>query len=157
MNIKIMLALAFLLVFQPLHAQAEDWRPTSEQMTAVEKSASAFLMALTEKRYKESYVMLEPMLKSQVSEEQWAQIQESTEKITGGGTKYIKTDIHWSNNPADAPLPGTYAVLDLKGKYNNIPQASELLVMHEQSDHTFLVMRYEKNLVDQSVLKKSAP
>jgi hypothetical protein len=156
MNRKIFLI--FMLLALP--AWAADWQPTEAQMRSAEQTASVFVGALASGETEVAYNLFTPSMKKMAPKDEWMKFEKLFQEKAGGGVKYWNTKVTWYKDPKaqagqPVPEPGTYAAFDMNCSYNNIPECGETLILYEQDNGTFLVRRYERNLMGKSQLDKA--
>lgn len=125
-----------------------QWSPSEQQKQRAEKVLFQFLQATDGARYRDAYGIFTPGMKSMMPFERFASHEQTFRAASGGDP--VRTDIHatWYNDPPKAAAPGVYAAFDIKCRFQNINLCTEVVILHEQENGEFLVMRHERNYVD---------
>lgn len=138
------------LSFTSTHAVAqttsERWAPSEVQKTQALEAAGSFLSAVDEKRFDEAYRMLATPLKSIMNFEQFRSLQLETRGPGGGTPVRTGTRVTWYDNPATAQAPGVYAALDIACRFPESAICEEVVILHEQANGSFHVMRHERTV-----------
>jgi hypothetical protein len=124
-----------------------QWAPTEQQKSRATETLGRFLAATDGTRYEEAYTMLTPGMKSMMTLEQFVSLEEHFRKKSGGEPKRADTRVTWYKDPPRA-APGVYAAFDIRCSYRNINMCAEVVILHEQENGQFLVLRQERNVVD---------
>ena len=146
--------------FQALNERARDevrrqtWRPTAEQDSRARALLARFQLALTEQRFADAYAMFTPMTKTMLSQEAFVTLEKQFVDRSGGGLAYKEPRITWYNDPPNAAAPGTYAAFDLACTARLINLCAEVVILHQQADGEFLVMRQERTAADRDAEQK---
>ncbi len=135
-------------------AHAEGWGPSSAEKAAVEKLIASYFEAINSSHYEQAYALLSPGMKELVPFERWKELDTHFQKVANGNPKYWNVKSTWYKDPPNASLPGVYAAFDLDCSYTNINICHEVVILHQQSDGSFLVMRHERNFIDKSTEEK---
>lgn len=148
-----------LLLFLATPAWAAEWRPTEAQMKSAEKTASLFVGALASGETDVAYNLLTPEMQKMVPKDQWTKVNKEFERMSGGGVKYSDVKASWYKDPkapegVPPPDPGVYAAFDMNCTYKKLPGCGETLILHEQKDGSFLVIRYERNIMSAKDIEK---
>ena len=71
--------------------------------------------------------------------------EKSFRAASGGDPVRTDTRVTWYNDPPHAAAPGVYAAFNISCQFRNIDACEEVLILHEQDNGEFLVMRQERN------------
>jgi hypothetical protein len=62
--------------------------------------------------------------------------------------------VTWTKDPAQAPLPGIYAAIDLAGQFANVDRDCGYIVLYQQpAGGDFAIMRRENNYLDNATAR----
>jgi hypothetical protein len=125
------------------------WTPTTEQRQRVIQTVEMFLGAVEEARYGEAYGML-----SEINQrnQTLAQFSQNAQTFHGqaGPLKFWKVlKVTWTKDPAHAPSPGIYAVIDLAAQFANVDRDCGYIVLYQRpAGGDFTIMHRENNYLD---------
>jgi hypothetical protein len=128
------------------------WAPSDQQKLRAEQVLSRFLRATDAGNFAEAYALLTPGMKAQMRLDQFEILGRQQQAQTGGPLTRSNTRATWYNNPPQAA--GVFAAFDIRCSSNNAPVCEEVVILQEQADSTFLVMRKEINFIDKENEKK---
>lgn len=123
------------------------WTPTPEQQERAEKTAIEFLQAAENRHYTVAYEMYTQGTKALMSRAEYQSLVEGTISDLGSLPTRTGMRVTWYNDPPNAAAPGVYAAFDINCEHPKLQACSQGLILHEQSDGQFLVMRQERTLV----------
>jgi hypothetical protein len=126
----------------------ESWAPSDADKQRAEQSVREYLKALADARFGDAYAMLTPSMRQSVPADLWSQREKQFAQVSGGSPRYSNVRATWYKDPGDAPLPGVYVAFDLDCRYANIDLCHQTLMLHQQSDSSFQVMRHERAFMD---------
>ncbi|MTV38722.1 DUF4019 domain-containing protein [Duganella radicis] len=135
---------------------SSQWRASSAQIERVESLSRLYFAAKDDARYQEAYAVLTPSQHQQTPFARWSFLAQDFNAQAG---KLIQRDfkkITWYRNPPQAPA-GVYAAVDFSGEYANTSLYCGYLVLVEQPDGAFLILREEQNVVDKDTAAKLKP
>jgi hypothetical protein len=139
---------AMLLGFSSGAFGQTEWVPSDADKVRAEQTFREYVKALRESRFGDAYAMLTPSMQQTVSEDRWSQREKEFEQASGGSPRYANIHATWYKDPQGAPLPGIYVAFDFDCRYANIDLCHEMLMLHQQSDTNFLVVRHERTLAE---------
>lgn len=116
--------------------------PRARQAEA-EAFAREWLVLVDAADAKGSYDLLTDSFAGNMSLRQWRSSIERNARENGKLKSRSLRRIVWYDNPANAPLPGTYAAVEFDGVYANAPQHFQYVVLHSMAGEPFRVMRSE--------------
>lgn len=122
------------------------WAPSEAQKSRALETAARVLTAIDSARYQDAYGMFTQGLKSIMSFDQFVSHEQTLRGESGDSLGRDNTRITWYNDPPNASAPGVFAAIDMTCHYSNEQVCEELLILHEQSDGRFLVMRHERTM-----------
>jgi len=73
--------------------------------------------------------------------------EQSFNSLSGGDPVRSNVRVTWYKDPPNAQAPGVYAAFDITCRYRNIDTCAEVVILHEQDNGEFLMMRHERNFV----------
>jgi len=135
-------------------SEKKGWVPSEQQKTRATNTVSRYLEAIDQGRYRDAYEQKTPGMKRMMSLDQFVSWEENFKAKSGGDPVRTDTRITWYKDPPKAQAPGVYAAFDIKCRFRNIDTCSEVMVLHEQSNGEFLVMRHELNFVDKGTERR---
>jgi hypothetical protein len=131
-----------------LKGDQAQWAPSEEQKKRAEATLARLQRAMDEGRHRDAYEMLTPGMKGLMSFDQFVSFEKAFQQQSGGEGSRTETRVTWYKDPPNAAAPGVYAAFDIRCTYRNINICSEVVILHEQDNGEFLVMRRERNFVD---------
>lgn len=124
------------------------WTPSAQQKSRAETVLSRFLKATDDGRYKDAYGLFTFGMKSLMTFERFVSHEKTFRTEAGGDPARSDIRTTWYNDPPKAEAPGVYAAFDIKCRFRNIDLCTEVVILHQQENGEFLVMRHERNYVD---------
>ena len=121
-----------------------EWSPSEADTSQSEQVVRDFIRALGDSRLEEAYEMLTPGMQELMPFDRWRQSEIEFRKTSGGSARYRNVTATWYKDPPGASLPGVYVAFDLDCQYQNISRCHEILMLHQQSDGSFRVMRHDR-------------
>lgn len=125
-------------------AQSPGWEPTHDQKMRAALTVSKFLALRDERRYEDAYEMLVPKLKELVPFEAFRQLEDQFADRSGGAPARGSMRLTWYQELPGAE-PGVYVQVNVVCRYRNIRVCEDVLLLHEQPDGGFLVVRQARN------------
>jgi hypothetical protein len=176
MKSAVFLLLAFLLPAAVKLAQADEgarqvnvtrdsapgWTPSAEAQALALTGANGYFAALDAERYADAYAMMADLMKQGTPEKGFTDAKRVFHAAAGPLKKREFLQVTWTKDSAKAPLPGTYAAIDVGSYFEKIDRHCGYIVMHQKTDGgVFSVMREESNFItnaqaDNIVTKHSA-
>lgn len=129
-------------------APKSQWSPSDEQNSRATATLQRFLAAIDEGRHKDAYEMLAPGMKGMMSFDRFVALEQKFKEQSGGEAARTDTRATWYKDPPKAAAPGVYAAFNIRCSFKRINMCEEVVILHEQSNGEFLVMRQERNFVD---------
>jgi hypothetical protein len=123
------------------------WSPSQEQIDRAEQTAAQFLQAAADGQYADAYAMYTEGMKAEINLQQYISLERSTIAELGSLPTRTGSRVTWYNDPPNASAPGVYAAFDFACQHPKLRDCAEILILHQQSDGRFLVMRQERNMV----------
>ena len=134
------------------------WLPSEELERQARKTAIDFMAAMDEGNYAEAYAFLADLDRKDQTLPDFSDSLRQFHMRAGSVVERRIVTVTWTKNPADAPLPGVYAALDLVSRFANIDRHCGYLVLYQApSGGVFQVMRQEDNFLDNATAKQSSP
>jgi hypothetical protein len=130
---------------------APGWYPSEQLEQQARKTAIDYLAALDQGRYGDAYAM------QTEGNRRLQSLTAFTERLTrfnaeAGAVKERRiTTVTWTADPAQAPMKGKYAAIDLISQFDRVDRHCGYLVMYQPpSGGAFQVMRSEENFLTNS-------
>ena len=124
----------------------QKWAPSERQKSRAEDVALRYLEAIDGGRYQDAYNQHTAGLNSIMTFEQFESFERSFRAEHGDDPVREDFRVTWYNDPPSGSLPGVYAAYDITCQYPSLSFCAEVLILHQQSDGQFLVMRKERNV-----------
>ena len=112
----------------------------------VEAFVTNWLDLLEQGEADKSYAFLTDIFKSNLTIDEWRAALAGTKERLGALRNRRLRRIVWYENPADAPMPGTYIAVEFDSAYEKAPRHFRYVVLHTQGDEPFRVMRDESTI-----------
>jgi hypothetical protein len=135
---------------------APKWQGSSEQKARVEAQSRKYFSLKQGGQYQQAYAMLSAAQQQQIPLPQWTSMAQDFNARAGQSVSLDFKKITWYRNPPQA-APGIYAAVDFSGEYANTSLYCGYIVLTEQSDGSFLVIREEQNVIDKETAAKLKP
>jgi hypothetical protein len=140
----------------------KGWIPSEELERQVRKTATEFMADEDGGRAAEAYALLAGINKKDQPFPQFSDRILKFNMQAGVVVERRIATVTWTKNPAQAPLPGVYAALDLVNRYANIDRHCGFLVLYQApSGGAFQIMREENNYMDNAtaagIAKQTSP
>lgn len=147
--------------FQALNARmaeslAPKWQASGEQKERVEAQSRKYFSLKQGGQFQEAYGMLTLAQQQQIPFARWSFLAQDFNARAGQAVSLDIKKVTWYHNPPQA-TPGTYAAVDFSGTYANTSLYCGYVVLHEQADGSFLIMREEQNVIDKDTASKLKP
>ena len=137
-------------------ANQDKWAPSERQKARAMEIVSRYLLAINDGRYRDAYDLLTSGLQSMMPFEDFEVAEQSFRAASGGDPVRSDTRVTWYNDPPHAAVPGVYAAFNIRCRFRNIDVCEEVLILHEQGNGEFLVMRQERNLGGRGIEQKNS-
>jgi len=127
---------------------ARGWLPTVAQVEQARKATEEYFAAKDAGRTAEAYAFLAEINRSHQPFAEFAE-EVRTFNLQAGPVKERRVAaVTWTKDPAQAPMPGVYAALDIVSQFTNIDRHCGYLVIYQSpSGGDFQVMREESNFM----------
>ncbi|MYM23951.1 DUF4019 domain-containing protein [Duganella sp. FT135W] len=147
--------------FQAMNARMAEslspkWQASSEQKERVEALSRKYFSLKQGGQYQEAYAMLSAAQQQQMSFARWSLLAQDFNARAGQPISLDIKKVTWYHNPPQA-APGTYAAVDFSGAHANTSLYCGYIVLSEQADGSFLIMREEQNVIDKETASKLKP
>jgi Protein of unknown function (DUF4019) len=134
---------------------SRGWIPTAEQRRRALKTVEVFLDAVEGGRYGEAYGLQAEISKRLQTLAQFTEDAQKFRALAGPVKSWRVLKITWTKDPAQAPLPGIYAAIDLAGQFANVDRDCGYMVLYQQpADGDFTIMRRENNYLDNAAARQ---
>jgi hypothetical protein len=140
----------------------KGWLPSEDLERQAQTTATDYMAAMDAGKYDEAYDFLADIdRKDQPLSAFSDRIRKFNARAGAVKERRIVT-ITWTNDPANAPIPGIYVALDLVSTFVNIDRHCGYLVLYQApAGGAFKVMREENSFLDNatatSISRKSSP
>lgn len=121
-----------------------QWAPSEQQKSDAVATMERYLRAVDESRYKDAYDSLTSGMRSIMTFMEFAAVEQDFRSSAGGPSMRSNVRVTWYNDPPQAAAPGVYAAFDITCQYTAFKWCAEVLILHQQDDGRFLVMRHER-------------
>jgi hypothetical protein len=135
-------------------APKSQWSASDEQKNRAVATLQRFLAATDEGRHKDAYDMLTPGMKGMMSFDRFVALEQKFREQSGGEASRTDARATWYKDPPQAAAPGVYAAFSIRCSFKKISMCEEVVILHEQDNGEFLVMRQERNFVDKENERK---
>jgi len=108
-----------------------------------ERAASDWLDLIDADRGAESFARLTDVFRENLTPEIWQESIEQTNRDLGRRMSRSLRRIVWYQDPADAPLPGTYVAVEFDSVFENADPHFQYVILHSRSGEPFKIMRNE--------------
>ena len=130
------------------------WIPTAEQRQRALKTVQTFLDAVEGRRYVEAYGQQNELIKRSQTLAQFTQEAQKFSALAGPVKLWTVLKVTWTKDPAQAPLAGIYAAIDLAGQFADVDRDCGYMVLYQQSaDGDFTIVRRENNYLDNATAR----
>ena len=134
---------------------APGWFPSENQRREAIKSVNDYLSELDEGRYESAYAMMSEANRRAVPFQRFGRENQRFRAQAGALKERSLLKVTWAKDPAAAPFPGIYAVVDVASLYEKIDRHCGFVVLYQKSaDSSFEVMRQESNFIDNGTAQK---
>lgn len=138
---------ALFLVIATQAGAASNYKPTRDEVAAVDARTGAYFQAMARADYAQSYAMLTPVMQSHFTPERWASLGAEFQALRGEQYERTRTATTWLLDPPDSAGPGLYAIIDFRGRSDNAPEQLEYLIWYRPpGESEFRLLRHEQNL-----------
>jgi hypothetical protein len=131
-----------------------QWSASEQQKSRALETLTRFLRAADESRHGDAYDMFTPGMKAMMTFEQFVAHEVKFQAQSGGEPARTETRATWYKDPPKAAAPGVYAAFNIRCSFREINVCEEVVILHEQSNGEFLVMRQERNFIDKENERK---
>ena len=132
------------------------WRPSPEQRALIEATTRAYFSARDSNKFDEAYALLSPGQKQYQPRNLFQRrIEEFNVKAGPVKARRLRAMTWYKDTPQAGP--GLYVAVDYSSDFPNLAIHCGYLVWHEQPDGTFLQVREEENVIDNTTMAKLKP
>jgi hypothetical protein len=127
---------------------APGWLPSPDQARAATEAALTYLAAKDAGHAETAYAMLEQGETALLSFADFSRTLASFNKRAGAVRERRIVNVTWTKDPAQAPMPGVYAAIDIVSRFANVDRDCGYLVVYQPpAGGGFRVSREEENLM----------
>jgi len=142
---------------QPINVTADSspgWLPSLDQTRQVRRTVRDYLAAKDGGQYAQAYAVLADINKRQLPFQGYSDQLRKFNALAGAVKDRRITTVTWTKDPAQAPLPGVYAAVDIVSGFANVDRYCGFLVLYQTpSGGDFKVMREELSFLDNGMAK----
>jgi hypothetical protein len=141
------LLVALATLAQGVQAQSAQPAPLHPREAEAVSFATAWLDLLDAGKAEESFNLLAPLFKANLTADQWRNsVIESKAQLGKLRSRTLKRVV-WYEDPANAPLPGTYVAVEFDSDYEGTDKHFQYIMLHSQRGEPFRVMRHQSTLL----------
>ena len=142
---RALIALVVLLISATTYAA--DAPATHPRQKEAVGFTTHWLDLLEETKADASFDLLTPIFQANLTRASWrASVMERKASLGKLLSRRLRRVV-WYENPADAPLPGTYVAVEFDSEYERTDQHFEYVMLHSQHDAPFKVMRQQSTVL----------
>jgi hypothetical protein len=134
-----------------------NWTPSQAETDKMLATTHKFFDAQDRGDYPATYALLKPSTKDTVSLKDWTELSKKLGGQSGPlvDRKFVK--FTWSKDPAGAPVPGIYAVVDYVSHFQSVDIECGYLAWYEESDGSFLLVHQQSGFIGKEQEKQMTP
>lgn len=130
-----------------------SWRPSQQQIAAVEATTRAYFAARDANRASEAYAFLSPMQKQGIPSTIFTKILDDFNAKAGPASAKRLRAVTWYKDTQQTG-PGLFVAVDYSSDYENLALHCGYLIWQEQPDGAFLQLREEVNVIEKAMMEK---
>lgn len=127
-----------------------QWSPSDQQKADAMATLSRFQLATDEARFRDAYDMFTAGMKDAMPFERFVAIENQFREQSGGIPVRTDTRTTWYKDPPNASASGVFAAFNIRCSFRKIDICEEVLILHQQRNGEFRVMRKERNVMDKA-------
>jgi hypothetical protein len=135
---------------QGAHAESAQPVPLHPREAEAVSFATAWLDLLDAGKAEESFNLLAPLFKANLTADDWRNSVVERKAQLGKLLSRRLKRVVWYENPANAPLPGTYAAVEFDSDYERTDKHFAYVMLHSQHEEPFRVMRHQSNVLSKA-------
>ena len=125
------------------------WIPSPELQQAVLRATQDYFDAIEAGDPARAYAMLTPEHRAQLMLSTFFERSRREREAVGALRDRRMLRLTWTKDPANAPLPGIYAAIDVASRHARVDRKCGYLIWHQRSEGgPFKLMRIESNRID---------
>ena len=132
------------------------WRPTPIQLTHIESITKKYFTARDNNKFEDAYSQLSSRQKQFLKFTEYKKILEEFNSNAGKSKGRELRVITWYKDTAQAG-PGLYVAVDFVSAFENLALHCGYVVWQEQQDGSYLLVREEVNVIDNTTMAKLKP
>jgi hypothetical protein len=137
------LLIVLAVVCQSVHAESPQPSASHPRQSEAVAFATSWLDLLDAGKAEESFVLLTPIFQANLTVASWRDsVVEANRQLGKLLSRKLKRVV-WYENPADAPLPGTYVAVEFDSDYERTDRHFQYVMLHSQRGEPFRVMRHQ--------------
>lgn len=133
-----------------------SWRPSQQQIAAVETITRAYFAARDANRASEAYAFLSPKQKQGIPSTVFTKILDDFNEKAGPASARRLRAVTWYKDTQQTGA-GLFVAVDYSSDYENLALHCGYIVWQEQPDGAFLQLREEVNIIEKAMMEKLRP
>jgi Protein of unknown function (DUF4019) len=125
-----------------------QWSPSEQQKANALSTLSRFQLATDEARYQDAYEMFTVGMKAVLTFDRFVSNEREFQAQSGGTPVRADKRTTWYKDPPRATVSGVFAAFNIRCSYRKIDVCEEVIILHEERDGDFRVMRQERTVMD---------
>ncbi len=151
MNIPRRFLLVVLAVLaQGAVAESAELAPVHPREAEAVLFATAWLDLLEAGKAEESFHLLTPLFRANLTADEWRNSVAERKAQLGQLLSRKLKRVVWYENPANAPLPGTYVAVEFDSDYEHTDKHFQYIMLHSQHGEPFRVMRHQSTVLNKA-------
>ena len=132
---------------QGAHAESTQPVPLHPREAEAVSFATEWLDLLDAGKAEESFNLLTPLFKANLTADEWRNSVIERKAQLGKLLSRKLKRVVWYENPANAPLPGTYVAVEFDSEYERTDKHFQYIMLHSQHGEPFRVMRHQSTVL----------
>lgn len=125
-----------------------QWSPSDQQKADALSMLSRFQLATDAARFHDAYEMFTPGMKNVLTFDRFVVLENQFLEQSGGMPIRSDTRTTWYKDPPNASTSGVFAAFNIRCSFRKIDVCEEVVILHEEPNGEFRVMRQERNIMD---------
>lgn len=146
---------ALLALIGSAHLRAQGFE--NPRQDEAKTGAEAWLTLLDQGLNEEAYALLADVAKAHIPLQEWRDSNVKTQAMLGKLETRRLTNVVWYQDPAGAPLPGTYVLVEFTCTYSNSAKVTDGVTLHSLSGEPFKIMGQKITLMEDRASQSVKP
>lgn len=125
-----------------------QWSPSDQQKVDALSTLSRFQLSTDAARFHDAYEMFTPGMKNMMTFDRFVALENQFREQSGGMPVRTDTRATWYKDPPNASASGVFAAFNIRCSFRKIDVCEEVIILHEERNGEFRVMRQERNIMD---------